>query len=305
MATIGLASPALATFPSRHNGLIAFRGVISGVSGSQIYTIRPNGHDLRQLTHLTGGTAKPHWSPDGRRIVFEFDPPSGCGSVDLMNRDGTHLVDLTTEPKVCEAAPSFTPDGSHIVFERFDPATNVDAIWSMNLSGGDLHEITAGIGDGVTNPEVSPNGELLSFVAYNDTPNGAALYTAYIDGTHLLRLVPFSLEVGVKEDWAPDGRHIVFNTYANNNIPGISPNIATIRPDGTHLEYLTHYTGGQLGANVGSYSPNARWILFRIRETPQGPYALYRMNTGGGALHAIIPYSSLFPGGSDWGPAEH
>ena len=44
-----LAGPAQATFPGR-NGLIAFYS--STDQGAQIFTVRPNGRDLRQITHV-------------------------------------------------------------------------------------------------------------------------------------------------------------------------------------------------------------------------------------------------------------
>jgi hypothetical protein len=56
-----LAAPASATFPGR-NGLIAFAA--DAGSGSQIYTVKPNGKRLRQVTHLDGDAVNPDWSPD-------------------------------------------------------------------------------------------------------------------------------------------------------------------------------------------------------------------------------------------------
>ena len=69
--------PALATFPGR-NGLIAFYSDTD--AGAQIFTVRPNGHDLRQITHVNGDAVRPDWSPDGRRIAFELDTPDSAAS---------------------------------------------------------------------------------------------------------------------------------------------------------------------------------------------------------------------------------
>jgi hypothetical protein len=57
----------------------------------------------------------------------------------------------------------------------------------------------------VTAPEVSPDGTKLSFVDFNGQDFGQALFTAGIDGTGLRQLTPFTLDVGVKLSWAPDG----------------------------------------------------------------------------------------------------
>ena len=59
-------TPAYATFPGR-NGLIAFQ--VQTDAGIQIYTVRPSGHNLRQITHVSGDAVRPDWSPDGRQIV--------------------------------------------------------------------------------------------------------------------------------------------------------------------------------------------------------------------------------------------
>jgi hypothetical protein len=59
LATVGTAH---ATFPGR-NGLIAFQSLTG--AGVQIFTVRPNGHDLRQITFLSGNAIAADWSPDG------------------------------------------------------------------------------------------------------------------------------------------------------------------------------------------------------------------------------------------------
>src|SRR6187401_3419185 len=84
LATLALAPAASATFPAR-NGLIAFQAQTD--HGIQIFTIRPNGHDLRQVTNVDGEATAPDWSPDGRRIAFTLND---C-SVAVMDADGTDL----------------------------------------------------------------------------------------------------------------------------------------------------------------------------------------------------------------------
>src|SRR5438445_9051848 len=163
LATAGAAH---ATFPGR-NGLIAFQAQATPDAHIEIYTVRQNGHDLRQITNLDADAVTPDWSPDGRQIVFEIDRPEApfC-SIALMNRDGSNIVELTPNEFVCEGDPSFTPDGARIVFHRFDPATNEEAFWSMDLTGNDRQRIPAPAGASDTN--VSHNVEYLRFVADRD-----------------------------------------------------------------------------------------------------------------------------------------
>jgi Tol biopolymer transport system component len=257
---LAAAPSALATFTGR-NGLIAF---YSGTAaGAQIFTVRPNGHDLRQITGVNGDAVRPDWSPNGRRIAFELDTPDSA-SVAIMNADGSDMVVLPPAPGGGEGDPSFTPDGNRIVFERFVPDTNDDAIWSMTVDGSDRQRLTSGP-IGATDPNVSPDGRALSFVSSNGVDSGA-LFTSRIDGSQQLQLTPFSFDVGVRQDWAPDGRRLAFIHDADLPHAGDSANIATIRPDGTDLRFLTHHQGGAVNAFVGSYSPDGRWIVFRLED---------------------------------------
>jgi Tol biopolymer transport system component len=292
---LAAAPSALATFPGR-NGLIAFYSDTD--AGAQIFTVRPNGLDLRQITHVDGDAVRPDWSPNGRRIVFELDTADSF-NVAIMNADGSDIVELPPAPGGFEGDPSFTPDGNRIVFERFIPATNDDAIWSMNVDGTDRHRIESGPA-GATDPNVSPDGRALSFVSFNGLDFGQALATSQIDGSQQQQLTPFSFDVGIKQDWAPDGRHLAFIHDADLPHPGDSANIATIRPDGTDLRFLTHYQGGSVNAFVGSYSPDGRWIVFRLED--HGRFGLYKMRPDGSHLKPILRLSSFAPRFIDWGP---
>jgi Tol biopolymer transport system component len=300
-----LVPQASATYPG-HNGLIAFNAVTDGQN--QIYTVRPNGHDLRQITHGPGEALVPDWSPDGRQIVFEFDgpnPPPFC-SVEIMNADGSGITDLTGDRNGCEAQPSFTPDGQRIVFERFDDITFVDAIWSMDLTGGDRHQITTSVDNGVTDPNVSPDGNTLSFVAADNLigppPNfepAQGLFSTDLNGNNLTQLLPFTLDLAIKHDWAPDGKHLLVGTNANFFDPTDSANIATIRPDGSDLHYLIHSHDPAVNAFAGSYSPDGKYIVFRLED--HGSFALMQMRSDGSHLKQILGFSSFRPRGSDWG----
>ena len=289
LATFALAPGASATFPDR-NGRIAFQAQTD--HGIQIFTVRPNGHDLRQITHLDGDATAPDWSPDASRIAFTFND---C-SVAIMDADGSDLSLIADDPSQCLSDPSFTPDGSRLVFGHFDwLGTGADEIWSMNPDGSDKHVVT---GAGNTDPNVSPDGQKLSF---KDATVGA-LFVQDMDGSGLVQVSP-SVSVAYKSDWAPNGRRIV---YSDNSEPGPNDavNIATVRPDGTDLRYLTHYAAPLL-AWVGGYSPDGQWIVFRLED--HGLFTLYRIRPDGTDLHAILPGSTTFrPRNIDWGPAaEH
>jgi Tol biopolymer transport system component len=96
------------------------RGSVSpGSERVDIYIMRADGSDVRQLTHAPDGSAygEPDFSPSGRTIVFL------CGGgafpeVCLVRADGTHLEHLTRPGRSGFSAsdPVFSPAGEEIAF---------------------------------------------------------------------------------------------------------------------------------------------------------------------------------------------
>lgn len=286
-----LASPAHATFPG-HNGRIAFHSATE--QGTQIFTVRPNGRDLRQITHVSGDAIGPDWSPDGRLIAFNIDTPDSA-QLAIMNADGSNLTTLPKAPgNFFEGDPSFTPDGRRLVFATFNGV--VEATWSMKLDGTDRRLITEA---GGPDPIVSPNGRRLAFLGFNGEPGGQALFTSGIDGSNPHPIMPFGFNAGFKHDWSPDGRRLAFIHNADLARPGESANIATIRPNGTGLRFLTRYRGGEVNALVGSYSPDGRWIVFRLED--HGRFGLYKMHPDGTHVRPILGLSEFATRFIDWG----
>jgi Tol biopolymer transport system component len=232
LATLALAPGVAATFPAR-NGSIAF--MTESNRGVEIFSVRSNGKQLRQLTDVDDGAAVPDWSPDGRQIVVTV---AEC-AIGMMDADGGNLHEIASEPGRCLGDANFTPDGTRLVYTRFDFALEVEQIWSMKVDGSDRRFITDA---GGPDPNVSPDGRKISFKG----PPDGALFVANIDGSDVVQISP-SISVTYKHDWAPDGQHIVISSAADYP-EGRSPNLATIRPDGSDLQMLTSYTGGTVGA---------------------------------------------------------
>jgi TolB protein len=300
-ATLVLVIPAAharATAPVT-NGRIAFN--IDGPHGGEIDVIRRDGTGPQRLVHGDGDANSAAWSPDGRRIAFELDHPSGptdC-SVEIVNADGSGIVDLTGQRRGCEQSPSFTPDGRRIVFVAQRCGDCPEAIWSMDLRGGHRRKIKrTPQGTHAIDPNVSPDGGIVTFVAERRAGK-RALYRVNMNGSNLEQIVPFGFDVGVVHGWSPDGGHIVLTVYSEYP-DGHSPNVVTILPDGSGLVELTHETGDR-GAGGASYSPDGRWIIFRLQDPSKDKFALWKMHPDG-SEGTRITRLRLQPFGINWGP---
>jgi Tol biopolymer transport system component len=71
-------------------------------TGSNLYTIQPDGSSLRQLTHFASSehVLEGSWSPDARQIVFATTHQAEGRLTDLfvMNADGTGIKPITRTP---------------------------------------------------------------------------------------------------------------------------------------------------------------------------------------------------------------
>jgi Tol biopolymer transport system component len=283
-------APAYATAPGK-NGRIAF--LMDRGHGSEIYTMRHDGTELERLTHMDGDAVFPDWSPDGRRIAFWLADEG----LYVMHADGTHLHEVTAPG----GSESFTPDGHHLVYEN---ARHRSGIFLMRADGSDApgrrlsrnpfpHE-------GDVGPQVSPNGKTVTFLRAEVDGELQALFAVNRNGTHRRLITPYDLAVSSKHDWAPDGSRLLVTQYADHP-DGHTPNVATIRPDGSGLRQLTHQNGPDVAALAGSYSPDGRWIVFRLEDQRRGKFALWKMHPNGSHRTRIIRMR-FAPRFIDWGP---
>jgi Tol biopolymer transport system component len=298
LITAVLVGPTSATYPDR-NGRLLFQADTG--SGYQLYTIKSNGHDLRQVTHVTESDAVAgDWSPDGRQIVYEHGA-EGFARVEIMNADGSDVRVLAgtglDEGATYAGDPSFTPDGEHIVFVKFVEATEDEGIWIMNLDGSGQHEI----GDlRYADPNVSPDGGTLLMLGSNsDDGRQQALFTASMSGGDVTQITSYALDAAGKSDWAPNGERVT--TSDNANIPEASANVVTVPADGGEPFHVTEYSDPDVRAYVGGYSPDGNWIVFRLED--HGQHALCLVRPDGTGLRTILPLSDFRPRGIDWGPA--
>ncbi|HTK35204.1 MAG TPA: hypothetical protein VL358_07980 [Caulobacteraceae bacterium] len=100
----------------------------------QVFTVRPDGTGVRQLTHGAGNNAHLAWSPDGSRILFTGSAkgfkdeaqytgaPQPYGEIFMMRADGSGLEQLTDDQWE-EGGPAWLPAAPHAVGTSFALAT--------------------------------------------------------------------------------------------------------------------------------------------------------------------------------------
>jgi Tol biopolymer transport system component len=294
------AAPAAATSPGA-NGAIAFAKEVGG--DFELFSVQSDGTGERRLTRVDGDAVHPDWSPDGTRIVFEFDhkhaKPRPYCSIALMNADGTGLTDLAVQRRGCDNQPSFSPDGRRIVFVHYDDVKDVEKIATMDLAGADRHDLPSPWKNGVTDPNMSPDGSTITFVRGKEPEKLQALFAMRADGSGLRRLTPYGWEVAIKHDWSPDGTLIALTTNADFVRPRSSANIVTIRPDGSGAKRLTRFRGGSKNAFAGSFSPDGTQIVFRLERGDAGGLAV--IDRDGRNLRPLTTPRADKPRFIDWG----
>ncbi len=85
----------------------------------ELFTMRADGTEQRQITFNGAANFAPYFHPNGRQIIFASnmnDPHGGNFDLFLVNRDGTGLEQITFDQNF-DGFPMFSPDGKQLVWE--------------------------------------------------------------------------------------------------------------------------------------------------------------------------------------------
>ena len=163
---------------------------------------------------------------------------------------------------------------------------------------------------GVGRPQFSPDGKQLVFDRQNIgalPKDGHAAFVANVDGTRLRRVTPWSLRAGDHPDWSPDGGLVLLRSNANGPDFTRQGNLYVVRPNGTGLRELTHFSGGVQLLQNGSFSPDGDSIVFATTEssTKTRHSDLPDVFTMGldGTRRTHVTSRVNWDGSPDWGPA--
>ncbi|MGC1421035.1 MAG: winged helix-turn-helix domain-containing protein [Terracidiphilus sp.] len=129
-----------------------------------LWRSRTDGSDRVQLTSLTGYAGIARWSPDGRRIAFEWAASGKTLKLAVISRDGgaPEQVIPDNEDSHDQNDPTWSPDGEQIIFARDASLAEVER---MELLRVDLRtrKVTPVPGsEGLYSPRWSPDGRYLA-----------------------------------------------------------------------------------------------------------------------------------------------
>lgn len=201
-----------------------------------IYTAKPDGSDLKQLTNTPGYDAEATITRDGKKIAFT-SMRNGDLDIYVMDSDGSHIKQLTHELGY-DGGPFWSYDGKKIVYRAEHPKTAEEIaeykkllsegkikpgnleIWIMDADGRNKRQVTH---NGAANfaPYFTPDGKRIIFasnLADQKSARGFDLFIVNVDGTNQER-VTYYPDFDSFPMFSSDGKKLVWASNRNGKQP--------------------------------------------------------------------------------------
>jgi TolB protein len=204
---------------------VPFRGVTS----AQICIYSTISDRMIYFPRYRGTNSSPAWSPDGSQIAF-MSSQGGDPEIYVEDSNGEHLHRITFAAGV-STSPAWNPKtGKQIIFVSDRGGSPV--LYLANSDGTDVQKIDLPDMGYVIDPAWSPNGQLVAFSWRRPSGN----YDIYVMDIVSHQLVELTRDAGRNErpSWAPDGRHLVFESTRTG-----TRQIWSILADGSQPRQLT------------------------------------------------------------------
>ena len=272
-----------------HYSLIAFESYVSG--STQIFTMRPDGSDITQLTINEYNDSWPRWSPDGEQIVFVSDR-NGNSEIYTMNRDGSGQIRITESP-ADDMCPVWSPDGSMIAFctRRYENGgteivrRNIDDgdTWGFNLTRltHSKQHHSANADDFIS---WSPDGKWIVFESDRDRDDPEIYLINAVDGSNAKRLT-YTRALDEVPSWSPNGLKILFSSDRVGPPHNGNYEIYIMDNDGEDIKRLTDINGQD---TYPSMAPDGKYIVFESWQN--GHPELYKMESDGTQITRLTNY---------------
>lgn len=208
------------------------RGYVWAVYPSfDIFSAKPDGSDIKQLTNSPGYDAETTITRDGKKLVFTS---TRDGDLDIytMDPDGKNVRRLTNELGY-DGGPFWSYDGKQIVYRAHHPKTDTEKadytsllkqnlirptvleIFVMNADGSNKRQVTSN-GKANFGPYFFPDGKRIIFSSNIDDARGRNfdLYMIKVDGSGLERITYNDTFDGFPM-FSPDGKKLLFASNRN------------------------------------------------------------------------------------------
>lgn len=179
------------------------------VSGAEqsLWRSKSDGSERLRLTYPPMHVTTPHWSPDGKRIVFSATVPGQAWHLFVIPVDGGNQVQLTQSTDD-DLDPAFSPDGNTLVFGRF--ATEGVSLHLLDLQNNQLRTLS----ERLCCSRWSPDGRYI--IALSEAGNKLMLLDVQHQEWHELAGNLGSLGYLT---WSPDSKYLGFDTILTDD-PG-------------------------------------------------------------------------------------
>jgi TolB protein len=212
---------------------IAFTCFVPGASGvisPQICMYSVDANKVVSFARFRGSNSAPAWSPDGSQIMFSSSMLGSNPELFVSDTNGGRPKRVTFATGA-STSPTWNPKtGQSVVF--VSDRGGIPKLYMMNADGTNTTELDLPDKGYLIDPAWSPNGQMVAFSWRRPDGN----FDIYIMEPATRQIIQITRDSGKNErpSWAPDGRHIVFESTRNGE-----RQIWTMLADGTQAHELT------------------------------------------------------------------